>query len=134
LTIKFSEDGNMAITFLRLKEYLDKIDAQGNLSAGGSTHGFFWQIDYDSFITGTVPTKLCEGKPVPLIDPTNKLDSAFFQILQGGWCEKPQMPKTGPFVTDANYKITLNDGTEVTGQTILNDIKDWLSAGAPENG
>ncbi|HEV7879747.1 hypothetical protein [Bradyrhizobium sp.] len=124
----------MAITFLRFKEYLDKIDAQGFSSAGDSGHGFFWQIDYNSFITGTVPNKQCEGKPVPLIDPNNKLDTAFFQILQGQWCAKPQMPKTGPFVTDANYKITLNDGTEISGQKILDDIKEWLRAGAPENG
>jgi hypothetical protein len=127
----------MAITFVRLKEYLNKIADQGNLDPAGSGHGVFWNTDYHSFITGTVPHKQCALQPVPIIDPVNKVNSAFYQILKAGWCTQPnmpQMPKTGPFVTSAGYSITLDDGTIVDGATVLRDIEDWLRGGALENG
>jgi hypothetical protein len=43
------------------------------------------------------------------------------------------MPPLGPFITDADYKLTLSDGTVVTGEQIKNDIHDWLASGAPNN-
>jgi hypothetical protein len=46
----------------------------------------------------------------------------------------PQMPRTGPFVTDPGYSLTLGDGTIISGQKLLDDIHEWLAAGAPENG
>jgi hypothetical protein len=127
----------MAITFARLQEYLNKIGDQANLDPANSGHGVFWNTTYQAFMTGVVPSKVCNGKPVPIIDPVNKANSAFNQILRAGWCTAPampQMPKTGPFVTDKGYSITLDDGTNVTGAQILKDIQDWLNAGAPENG
>jgi hypothetical protein len=127
----------MAITFSRLKQYLDAIAAKGNLDPSDSGHGVFWNTDYASFVKGFVPSKKCGGQPVPIIKQPDAVNSAFLQILQGTWCTAPampQMPKTGPFVTDAGYSVTLADGTAVTGETILQDIHDWLAAGAPENG
>ena len=124
----------MAITFRRLQEYLNAIAANGNLDPANSRHGVFWNQSYSSFISGTVPNKVCNGHPVPIIDPVNKGQSAFNQILRGTWCGMPQMPRTGPFVTNPNYSVTLSDGTVVTGTKILQDIQEWLDAGAPENG
>jgi hypothetical protein len=124
----------MAITFARLQEYLNKIGDKATLDPANSRHGVFWNGTYQAFMNGVVPKKTCNGQPVPIIDPVNKANSAFYQILRAGWCDMPQMPKTGPFVTDANYSITLADGTKVTGTQILKDIQDWLNAGAPENG
>jgi hypothetical protein len=124
----------MAITFVRFQEYLNKVADNANLDPANSGHGVFWNTTYQAFITGTVPNKQCNGQAVPIIDPVNKTNSAFNQILRGAWCNMPQMPKTGPYITDANYSITLDDGTKVSGTKILQDIQDWLSAGAPENG
>ncbi|MDA9406902.1 hypothetical protein [Bradyrhizobium sp. CCBAU 45384] len=127
----------MAITFVRLQEYLDKIAAKGNLDPADSGHGVFWEGTYQAFLSGVVPNKHCGGHAVPIVDPNNKVNSAFYQILKAGWCTSPampQMPRTGPFVTDAGYSITLSDNTVVTGAQILQDIEDWLKAGAPEHG
>ena len=54
------------------------------------------------------PNKHCNGEVVPILDPVDKVNSAFNQILRKGWFGMPQMPKTGPFVTDKNYSVTLN--------------------------
>lgn len=124
----------MAINYRQVQSYLDAIAAKANLDAGNARHGVFWHRSYADFMNGTVPNKQCNGKPVPIIDPNNRLDSAFYKILQAGWCGMPQMPKTGPFVTDGGYLVKLADGTEVSGARIIQDIRDWLAAGAPENG
>jgi len=124
----------MAITFERLKEYLNAVARRANLDVNNSRHGVFWNTSYQAFMTGIVPNKHCNGQVVPIIDPANKVDSAFNQILRGPWCGMPQMPKTGPFVTDAGYSVTLPDGTRVDGEKILADIQEWLEWGAPENG
>jgi hypothetical protein len=124
----------MTITFTRLQDYLNAIARRANLDPANSRHRIFWNTSYQAFMTGVVPNKHCNGQVVPIIDPVNKIDSAFHQILRGPWCGMPQMPKTGPFVTDPGYFITLADGSRVEGTTILADIQDWLEAGAPENG
>ena len=124
----------MAITYARFQQYLSAIAAAANLDVANSGHGAFWNIPYQSFKSGTVPSKQCNGTPVPLLDPVNKLDSAFYKILQGGWCNMPEMPRTGPFVTDDGYLVALPDGTQITGKQILLDIESWLKAGAPEHG
>lgn len=127
----------MAITFKRLKDYLEAIANAGNLDASDAGHDRFWNTDYTKFMNGVVPTKQCAGQPVPIIKKPDMVNSAFYLILQASWCTAPampQMPKTGPFVTDDGYSVTLSDGTTVKGATILQDIHDWLAAGAPENG
>jgi hypothetical protein len=124
----------MAISFKRLREYLDAIAAKANLDAANAGHGVFWNVSYNQFITGTIPNKQCHGQPVPIIDPANKAQSAFFQILRDGWCGMPQMPRTGPFVTANGYSVVLSDGSVITGTQILKDIEDWLEGGALENG
>lgn len=126
----------MPINFEQVKKYLNAIAANGNLDPAGSGHGIFWNVDYPSFMNGTVPNKRCGGAVVPIVDHTNPTASAFYQILQAGWCTAPamrQMPKTGPYVTDAGYSVAV-DGVQVGGAQILQDIGAWLAAGAPENG
>jgi hypothetical protein len=109
----------VAITFSRLQEYLTAIAAKANLDVANSRHGVFWNGSYQAFITGIVPNKHCNGQVVPIIDPENKSNSGFNQILRGSWCGMPQMPKTGPFVTDPDYFVILADGTRVDGNTIV---------------
>jgi len=127
----------MTITFVRLKAYLEAIADAANLDASNSGHGRFWNTDYVTFVAGAVPHKQCSGSAVPIINLPDRTASAFFEILQGAWCVAPrmqQMPKTGPFVTDPGYSVALAGGEEVTGVQILQDIHDWLAAGAPEHG
>lgn len=127
----------MVITFKRLKDYLEAVANMGNLDASGAGHKRFWNTDYTSFMNGVVPTKQCDTHPVPIVQKPDMVNSAFYKILQAGWCtnpKMPQMPKTGPYATDAGYTVNLPDGTAVTGAKILQDIHDWLAAGAPENG
>jgi hypothetical protein len=124
----------MAITFIRLQSYLTAIAAKANGDAANSGHGVFWNTTYQVFITANVPSKTCNGQPVPIVNQADKPNSAFNLILRAGWCGKPQMPKTGPYLTDKGYTVKLSDGTIITGQQILDDIQNWLVAGAPENG
>lgn len=124
----------MAITFVRVQQYLTAIATKANLDAANSRHGVFWTGTYQQFITGVVPNKQCRGQAVPIIDATNRPGSAFNQILRAGWCGMPQMPKTGPFPGDEGYSVQLSDGSTVTGTQILQDIQEWLEAGAPEHG
>jgi hypothetical protein len=109
----------MAITFKKLQEYLNAIATNANLDVANSAHGVFWNTTYQAFMDGTVPDKHCNGQPVLIMDAVNKVNSAFNQILRA---------------TNANYLVTLSDGSKVTGAKILQDIQDWLQAGAPENG
>jgi hypothetical protein len=122
----------MTISFSKIQEYLDAIALTANLDVSSSRHGAFWQVTYVDFITGFVPSKICNGSPVPIIDATNRRNSAFFQILQSAWCGMPKMPKTGPFILDPGYSVLLRDGSILTGQQIVDDIGAWLDAGAPE--
>lgn len=124
----------MAISFDKLQVYLDGIAAAANLDVGNSRHGAFWRITYQEFRNGIVPTKKCDGQPVPLINSTDPERSAFFIILQSSFCGMPKMPKTGPFLTDSGSMIQLSDGSNVTGQKIIEDIREWLQTGFPENG
>lgn len=124
----------MAITFKQVQEYLNAISRNANLDPTNSRHGAFWNQTYQQFISGSVPSKTCDGNPVPIIDPVDKLNSAFYQILFAGWCGMPQMPKTGPFITSADYSVTLSDGAVITGDQIAKNIREWLQSGAPENG
>jgi hypothetical protein len=122
----------MAIDFAQVKEYLNLIASKG-ANPAGSRHGVFWDVNYDAFITGLVPNKHCLGQNVPIIDPVDKKNSAFYQILKGRWCSMPQMPLGGPHVTEADYTVTLASGAVITGTQVLQDIEDWLAAGAPEH-
>ncbi|HEU0368492.1 MAG TPA: hypothetical protein VFR42_04755 [Candidatus Acidoferrum sp.] len=127
----------MAITFTRVKDYLNAIANNANLDAGNAGHRVFWNTDYNSFFRGNVPSKSCNAVPVPIINQADKVNSAFFLILKANWCTSPvmpQMPRTGPFVTDNGYTVQLPDKSTVTGAQILTDIENWLKAGAPENG
>jgi hypothetical protein len=128
------------ITFSDIKIYLDAILNKTGLV--GNPHQSFWNIPYIDFVTGNIPHVKCNGNPIPIINRTidpvtgkpDPLKSPFYLILidPNGFCEKPQMPAGGPFITEANYQITLPDGNVLTGQQIQDNIKSWLSNGFPE--
>src|SRR6059058_4387668 len=120
------------VHFSTIRAYLDGIltNAVGDIAS--SPHGKFWNTTYNDFVNGTVPGTHCQGQPIPLIEKSDPGNSAFFLILQHSWCNKPQMPAGGAFVTEAGYRVTLADGTTVTGEKILSDIHEWLLNGFPE--
>jgi hypothetical protein len=131
----------MPISFARLQEYLDLIVSNAEESIGSSPHKRFWE-SHQTLTTKPLPSPKCQGQeifPVKFLDVAKtKVDadnSPLFVILTNGngFCQKPQMPPLGPFITDADYKLTLSDGTVVTGEQIKNDIHDWLASGAPNN-
>jgi len=134
----------MPITFVTLQKYLDKIADNANGNIVSSVHGPFWRGTYSDFVDGNVPHVACgnndvpAGLPIPIINKANPISSGFYILLQrSGWCGKTQMPggpDPGPFITDAGYTITMDDGTVVTGAKIIQDIGDWLRAGFPEEG
>ncbi len=117
-----------------IQAYLNAIAGKAQLDAEDSDHGTFWKVSYNDFKNGVVPGIKCQGNPIPLIDKQDPGNSAFYLVLTGDkkYCSKPQMPKTGPYVTDPNYTATLADGTVVTGTKILVDIHEWLTNGFPE--
>lgn len=123
------------VSFQDIKLYLNAVADKAANDIGNSPHDRFWNIAYADFINGVVPHVKCNGNPIPLIDKTDPVKSAFYTIMVDamGFCQKRQMPGGGPFVTDNNYQLTLPDGSTVTGQQILDNIKSWLLNGFPES-
>lgn len=132
----------MPISFARLQEYLDRIVEKNGGNVGFSPHKRFWS-SHQSLTKQPIPAPKCQGQP---IFPVKYVDAAqtqvdadnspLFLILTdlNGFCNRDQMPPGGPFIVDANYSLTLLDGTSVTGDQIKKDIHDWLAAGAPADG
>src|SRR5438132_3593373 len=123
------------VTFAKIQAYLNAIINHPDTNPiENSPHQAFWNdVARDQFVNGVVPHVKCNTQPIPIIDKTSPLNSPFFLILTNstGFCNKRQMPGGGPFITDQDYKVTLPDGTTVTGQQIQDDIHDWLSNGFP---
>ena len=126
---------NEVIVFSDIQNYLDAITNKANNDIGNSPHDRFWNVSYSEFVNGVIPHSKCNGQPIPIIDKTNPINSAFFLILTdtNGWCNKRQMPGGGPFITDLGYQVPLTDGNIITGQQIQSNIADWLANGFPEN-
>jgi hypothetical protein len=123
--------GRSVIGFARVKDYLNAIaDAHGSISA--SPHRRFWNLGYQAFVAGDVPNVACNGQPVPIINKSDPSQSPFFLILQSDWCNLPQMPAGGPFITDADFEVDRPDGSAVTGSEIQADLAAWLVNGFPE--
>src|SRR5438105_1006748 len=111
-----------AISYETLIKYLDAIDNKGNLSAAGAPHGVFWrdaaskQLPLAIFkdLSITVP-----GGPVKIFNAAQPDQSPLYLILLGPWNGRPQMPKSGPFITDTNpaYSVIV-DGNAVSGNQI----------------
>ena len=118
------------LKFTDVQAYLDAIAAK-NGSLDDSPHGAFWQVPYATFISGNVPHVVPK---VPIMNPQAPLESPFFVILANasGFGSNPQMPEGGPFITDAGYQVTLADGTQLSGQQIIDNLTDWLNHGFPE--
>ena len=123
------------MTFARVQDYLDAILEHATANdIDASPHKRFWRtMSYTEFTTGNVPHNLCHGQAIKIIDSATPRSSPFYLILQGGWCNKPQMPPDDdPRISDPNYTVTLPDHSIVTGQQMLNDIDEWLDNGFPE--
>jgi hypothetical protein len=119
-----------SIRFSDIKKYLSAIAAKAKNPIDGSPHGAFWEaMDYATFTTGTVP-----NVGVQIIDTQNPLQSPILLVLTGKNAVPGirQMPGGGPYITDAGYTATLTDGTTITGQQILDNMREWLSNGFPQ--
>ena len=123
------------ITYANIQNYLEAIanNPADKRDVDNSSHGRFWNVPYAKFITGTVPNELCAGNLIKIVDP-DPSKCSFYQSLvnSAGWCSSQQMPKKGPFVTDPGYKVTLADGSVMTGAEIDANIVWWLTNGMPE--
>lgn len=121
------------ITYETLIKYLDAIDLNGSLSASGAPHGVFWKdgggnpLPLATFkaLSITVP-----GGTVKIFNEMQPDQSPLYLILLGTWNGFPQMPKTGPFITDAGYSVTV-DGNAVSGTQIKNDLLAWIKQEFP---
>ena len=103
---------------------------QKNGAIDYSPHGAFWRVDYATFTTGKVP----HVGGISIMNLQTPLQSPFFVILTNpnGFQNRRQMPRGGPFITDAGYQVSLADGTSITGQQIIDSLTEWLSNGFPE--
>jgi hypothetical protein len=120
------------VSFSRVQSYLNAI-ADANGAIASSPHRRFWNTGYQAFVDGILPNVQCSGSPVPIIDKADPNRSPFFLILQGAWCNMPQMPRGGPYITEDSFEVDLPDGTAATGHEIRDDLANWLSSGFPEN-
>jgi hypothetical protein len=124
--------GEDIISFRRVQAYLNAIaDAHGAIQS--SPHRRFWNVAYLDFVDDQVPNVACNNQPVAIINRRSPFESPFFLILQGQWCDLPQMPRGGPYITEPNFEVDLPDGTAVTGPEILADLTSWLTNGYPEH-
>src|SRR4051794_21860447 len=101
----------MPISYSRVIEYLDAIDAKAHRKATNAPHGRFWRpgpnglpLTRDQFVNGILPGVTCNGAAIPLVDQINPAQSSFFVALivknpDGGFCAKGQMPKAQGAVT-----------------------------------
>ena len=124
------------VSFSDIQAYLEAIadDPDNKKSVDNSAHERFWNVPYAQFVNGTVPNENCNGSAIPIAnkDP-NKC--SFYQALKSasGWCNLSQMPQRGPYITDPGYKVTLKNGTMISGAQIDANIVWWLTNGMPEN-
>jgi hypothetical protein len=124
------------VSYETIQKYLDAIDNNATLSASGAPHGKFWKDSRGNNLTLTafkslaIPNVNCNGSPVTAFNPANPDQSPLYLILIGPWCNKPQMPKTGPFITDPGYTVTI-DGAPVTGDQIKAAFLTWIKQEFP---
>jgi hypothetical protein len=119
-----------SIRFSDIKNYLSAIAAKATNPIDDSPHGAFWvDMDYATFTTGSVP-----NVGIQIMDTQNPLQSPILLVLTADNAVPgiPQMPEGGPYVTDAGYTVTLPNGTTITGQQILDNMREWLSNGFPQ--
>jgi hypothetical protein len=128
--------------------YLDAIANNANGNVASAPHGYWWHVNqdinqaalaYNDFVKGTVfGVTGSSGNLIPIIGTDSKqtdpLQSEFYILLstRGGSGGFPQMPKGGPFITDADFSVTLSDNTTVTGAQIMTNLEEWLGHGYPE--
>jgi hypothetical protein len=107
------------VSYETIQKYLDAIDNNATLSASGAPHGKFWKDSRGNNLTLTAFKSFANPDQSPL-----------YLILIGPWCNKPQMPKTGPFITDPGYTVTI-DGAPVTGDQIKAAFLTWIKQEFP---
>lgn len=125
----------LTIGFSTVQKYLTGLAKLNGLIAG-SPHKAFWLGTYEQFVAGTVPHVTYRGsQPIPLVWKEAPLLSPLFMILvePTGWGGKNQMPDGGPFITQDDLSITLDDGAIVTGKQVRDDLETWFRSGFPKD-
>jgi hypothetical protein len=133
----------MPTKYADIINYLDAIANNANANVANAPHRYWWHVNadinqpplaYNDFVNGEV-----FGIGVQIIGTdsshANPLRSAFFVLLStpGGAAGYPQMPKAGPYITDADFSVQLPDGSSITGAQIQANMAEWLGNGYPEN-
>jgi hypothetical protein len=83
-----------------------------------------------------VPNVMCTKagvkSPIKVVVPNDPDNSPLLIILQKGQaiCNYRQMPDGGPYLTDSGYQVVVS-GEAVSGQQILNDLRQWILNGCP---
>lgn len=110
----------------------DTNDPLPNAPHNTSTGSPFWRetgdanSDYKTFTTGTVPNFGTDT----IMDSANPLQSLFYLMLMGTG-PGPQMPLTGPYITDSGYSVNVA-GSTMSGQDIQTTLQTWLNNGFPQ--
>jgi hypothetical protein len=121
------------IAYETLIKYLDAIELNASLSASGAPHGVFWKDPAGNNLPLTTFKSLSitiPGGPVKIFNDAQYDQSPLYLILLGPWNGRPQMPKTGPFITDPGYSVPV-DGNAVSGTQIKDDFLAWLKQEFP---
>jgi hypothetical protein len=123
------------VNFTDIQAYLEAIanNPQDVRDVDNASHGRFWRVSHAQFLAGMIPHQTCNGAPISIVD-ADPGKCSFYQALIGrsGFCLRGQMPKMGPFITDAGYRVTLADGQTLPGTQIDSNIVWWLTNGMPE--
>lgn len=123
------------VTFSDIVMYLEAIanNPADIKNVDDSNHGRFWQgVTRDQFVAGTVPNEDCNGAPIPIVN-SDPAQCPLFQALTNatGWCNKGQMPRRGPWITDPGYTVKLGNGAVMKGTDIIDNLKWWITHNMP---
>jgi hypothetical protein len=103
-------------TYADVQAMFNTFISANSIDLSGSPHGSFWNMDYDAFVTGTVP-----GVPGVKIlvkgdaDHSNLIQILKVPITMGGQ-DFEQMPAGGPYLS----------------ADLINAFADWINRGCPQ--
>jgi hypothetical protein len=123
------------VTYADIQAYLDAIAGHPSNKddVESASHGRFWNVPYQQFVSGKVPYEDCNGSDIRIVDSDPGKCSLYQALIAPrGWCDLAQMPLKGPFITDPGYIATLKDGSTISGRDLAAGMVWWLTHNMPE--